>query len=80
MQLISLVFQSLIDLSVEPPPVAKSELLCGDHAKAFTAAVCYASFPMCRPILGSQIKTRLSLPPVAMRPLSQDHLRPQIYC
>lgn len=80
MQLISLVFQSLIDLSVEPPPVAKRELLCGDQANAFTAAVWSVSLPIWRPILGSQIKTKLSLPPVAIKPLSHDHFNPHIYC
>lgn len=39
-QTISFVSHNFIDLSVEPPPVASKEVLCDDHAKAFTAAVC----------------------------------------
>ena len=73
------VFHNLIVLSVEPPPEARRELLWGDHASALTAAVCSASFPRCFPILWSQIKTKLSFPPVASNPLSHDHLSPQIY-
>ena len=64
-QLISVVFQSFIDLSVDPPPVARSELRWGDQAKAFMAAVCSVILPMCFPMRGYQTKTRLSFPPEA---------------
>ncbi len=74
------MFQSLIDLSVDPPPVASKELLLGDQAKAFTAAVCSVNFPMYFLILGYQINTKLSLPPDASKLLSQDHFKPQISC
>jgi hypothetical protein len=79
-QTISLMSQSLMLLSVEPPPVARREFLWDDHARALTAAVCYWSLPMCLFILGSQTKTRLSFPPEARKLLSADHLRPQISC
>ena len=76
----SKVFHILIDLSVEPPPVARRLLLWGDQAKALTAAVCWFILPMYFPILGYQMKTRLSLPPEASIEPSHDHFRPQIYC
>lgn len=33
------VFQNLIHLSAVPPPLTKNPCLCGDHAKALTAAL-----------------------------------------
>jgi len=79
-QAIYVVFHIFIDLSVEPPPVAKIEFLWGDQANALTAAVCSVIFPICLPILGSHINTILSFPPEANNELSEDHLRPHIYC
>ena len=77
---IYVVFHILIDLSVDPPPVARTEFRWGDHAKALTAAVWSVNLPICRPILGSQINTRLSFPPDANKELSDDHFSPHIYC
>jgi hypothetical protein len=79
-QVISPISQSLILLSVEPPPVAKSECLLGDHANAFTAAVCSVNFLIDLLIRGYQTNTILSLPPEAMKFSSADHFSPQIYC
>ncbi len=69
-----------MDLSVDPPPVANSEFLWGDQAKALTAAVCCYSLPMYLFIFGSQTNTKLSFPPEANKLLSADHFSPHIYC
>lgn len=63
-------------LSVDPPPVAKIEVWCGDQARAFTAALCSLNFVYILEVLMSHMETALSLPPEATILPSNDHLTP----
>ena len=54
--------------SVVPPPVASRPCWCGDHASAFTAALCDVSRntgPASAPPPATHTATALSLPPLA---------------
>jgi hypothetical protein len=71
------VFQNRIHLSAVPPPDASRPCWCGDHAMAFTAAVCSANRIAGVSLFSSQMQSWLSLPPDASCRLSGDHFRPQ---
>lgn len=71
------VFQNRIHRSAVPPPLAKSPWWCGDHAIAFTAAICSEYDCTGLKLCWFHTWSRLSLPPLARYWLSGDHLRPQ---
>ena len=77
MHFFSFMFQILMHLSVDPPPVAKIDIWWGDHANAFTAALCSLNLAKHLSVRMSQIDTMLSLPPDAIMLPSNDHLTPQ---
>lgn len=74
------VFQNRMQRSAVPPPLANSPWWCGDHAIAFTAAICseydWTGLNEC----WFHTYRRLSLPPLARYWLSGDHLRPHTSC
>lgn len=74
------MFHNFIVLSVEPPPVANKECLCGDQANAFTAAVWVDSLLIHLSILNDHKHTWLSFPPDAIIDPSYDSLAPHTYC
>jgi len=59
------IFQNLIVLSEEPPPVARRFLCQGHQASALTAALCPWSWCLTFPAVISQINAKLSLLPDA---------------
>jgi hypothetical protein len=72
--------QSLMLLSVVPPPVTNKLCLWGDHANPFTAAVWWSNLAIYLFIFEDHITTELSLPPEARKLSSKDHFTPQTYC
>mmetsp|Transcript_11178 Transcript_11178/g.38072 ORF Transcript_11178/g.38072 Transcript_11178/m.38072 type:complete len:221 (+) Transcript_11178:472-1134(+) len=74
------VFQNRMQRSAVPPPDASRPFWCGDHAIAFTAAVCSLKRSTGLVECGCQTKSLLSLPPEASCRPSWDHLRPHTSC
>ena len=74
------VFQNLIVRSAVPPPETKSPCWWGDHANAFTAALCFIKLKTGAVECMFHRLRRLSFPPEASCCWPKDHLRPQTSC
>lgn len=70
------VFQNRMQRSAVPPPETRRLLWWGDHAIAFTAAVCSVSFRTGCVECWFQTNSWLSFPPDASSRSSWDHLSP----
>lgn len=66
--------------SAVPPPETSNPCWWGDHARAFTAALCWRKVWTGWLLWVFQIITRLSLPPEASCCRSKDQRRPQTSC
>ncbi len=73
-------FQNLIVLSAVPPPETSRPCWWGDHARAFTAAVCFVKLKVGELEYIDQMLSLLSFPPEASCCWSKDHFSPQTYC
>ena len=73
----SRVFQNLMVLSADPPPLAKTPWLWGLQAMPLTAAQWLLNLQMGVELWALQMNSLLSLPPEARRLLLKDHLSPQ---
>jgi len=74
------LFQNRIFLSAVPPPLASRPLWCGLQAIALTAARCSPNLQVGLESVPPQMKSLLSLPPLASWKVSAFHFRPQTSC
>lgn len=77
---LSSVFQNLIVLSAEPPPLARTPWLWGLQANPFTAAQWLLNLQIGVELWGLHMYNLLSLPPEASKLLLKDHFNPQTSC
>ena len=73
----SRVFQNLMVLSADPPPLAKTPWLWGLQAIPLTAAQWLLNLQMGVELWALHMNSLLSLPPEARRLLLKDHFSPQ---
>ena len=76
---LSRVFQNLIVLSADPPPLAKTPWLWGLQAIPFTAAQWLLNLHIGVELWALQMNNLLSFPPEANKLLLKDHFNPQTY-
>lgn len=76
-RVLSRVFQNLMVLSADPPPLAKTPWLWGLQARPLTAAQWLLNLQIGVELWALQMKSLLSLPPDANKLPSKDHFNPQ---